>query len=706
MSFLDQPVSDMTLDDLVRLIGQQIARQVPSIPARLLELGDKDNPILDPGANDADNALIYDALTGRWDGKKITAASIEAVWVLASALVAGALGGSRVELGYGTDSAGNLDTTFIGIRAYEEDGATQTFFVDAETGQVRVSGTFDFGEGSHLTNDDLIDLRVQADGYAARAKVQGGNSLFSSTATPHANWPNETISGNLLVAIVYARGSSAAPGLTATGTWVLAKSVTVNNARLSMFKKSEAPAESGSSDICTVSGGGTVQWGAHLSEWSGANDVDTTASFSASGAGTTIDSGALTGAAMAQDENLIIAAFGGTEETDAVQAQRFGSVDSGYTNYTDSILDITSPSPDWEMGFAGSYKSISTKADQDVTRDTTQASFPDWNPSDRLGVIVTFKAKLNGGTPENPGSDIVRWFSKDVASVATPYVKLENGQEFNLLQPTGTIIMSALRNAPDGWLNCNGGAVSRTTYSYLYAAIMPVLGTVSAVDTGTETITCSASHGLVAQDAVMFQGTPPTGLSAETVYYVIAAGLTATAFRVALARNGAAINLTVGTTGATIRACPYGLGNGTTTFNVPNFDGKAPRGAKQTDVASASVLGFLGGEETHAIIANELPAHSHPNTASFAGTAGGLVHPHNVQLTTGANLAAFASRTAAAGAVTLIRASGAETPVEAQAASAGTPAGTVTMTNANNSTTGLSMNVLAPYNTVYFLIRT
>jgi microcystin-dependent protein len=43
--------------------------------------------------------------------------------------------------------------------------------------------------------------------------------------------------------------------------------------------------------------------------------------------------------------------------------------------------------------------------------------------------------------------------------------------------PVGTIMMWAGSTAPTGWLLCNGAAVSRTTYSDLFAVISTTYGT-------------------------------------------------------------------------------------------------------------------------------------------------------------------------------------------------------------------------------------
>jgi microcystin-dependent protein len=62
----------------------------------------------------------------------------------------------------------------------------------------------------------------------------------------------------------------------------------------------------------------------------------------------------------------------------------------------------------------------------------------------------------------------------------------------------------------------------------------------------------------------------------------------------------------------------YG-GNGTTTFALPDFRGRTPMHA---DLASFP-LGSRGGEEAHTLSIAELPAHSHPISASSAAANAG-----------------------------------------------------------------------------------
>lgn len=62
----------------------------------------------------------------------------------------------------------------------------------------------------------------------------------------------------------------------------------------------------------------------------------------------------------------------------------------------------------------------------------------------------------------------------------------------------------------------------------------------------------------------------------------------------------------------------YGAGNGSTTFNLPNFTGRMPLGGP-------SNLGESGGEETVALTVSQMPIHSHTGTTESAGD-----HAHTV----------------------------------------------------------------------------
>jgi microcystin-dependent protein len=60
----------------------------------------------------------------------------------------------------------------------------------------------------------------------------------------------------------------------------------------------------------------------------------------------------------------------------------------------------------------------------------------------------------------------------------------------------------------------------------------------------------------------------------------------------------------------TVISTTYGVGNGTTTFNLPNLQGRIPVGfdSSQTEF---DTLGKTGGAKTHTLTTAQIPAHTH-----------------------------------------------------------------------------------------------
>lgn len=149
----------------------------------------------------------------------------------------------------------------------------------------------------------------------------------------------------------------------------------------------------------------------------------------------------------------------------------------------------------------------------------------------------------------------------------------------------GTIVSCAMPSATPltGYLLCNGGAASRTTYSGLFNVIVPNKGSVTITVAAPAVVTLNG-HGFLTGESVYLtsSGALPTGLTANTLYYVVVNN--ANSFWLASSYANAIANNRLPTTAVgsgthTLFSCPYGLGDGSTTFNVPDVQGLFLRGA-------------------------------------------------------------------------------------------------------------------------------
>ena len=80
------------------------------------------------------------------------------------------------------------------------------------------------------------------------------------------------------------------------------------------------------------------------------------------------------------------------------------------------------------------------------------------------GAIIALETKLGtGDSNATSGAVLVGTGSGTSAWDTTP--------TFDGVSPTGAVVMWSGSSAPSGWLECDGSAVSRTTYSALFAVI-------------------------------------------------------------------------------------------------------------------------------------------------------------------------------------------------------------------------------------------
>ncbi|MEX6688793.1 tail fiber protein [Danxiaibacter flavus] len=96
----------------------------------------------------------------------------------------------------------------------------------------------------------------------------------------------------------------------------------------------------------------------------------------------------------------------------------------------------------------------------------------------------------------------------------------------------------------------------------------------------------------------------------------------------------------------------YG-GDGTTTFGLPDFRGRAPIGAGQSPGNSLYTIGEVGGETAHTLNLTEMAAHTHASSVTQTGgsatatlnassTAGTLASPGGNLIAGDGNLTVFA----------------------------------------------------------------
>ena len=256
--------------------------------------------------------------------------------------------------------------------------------------------------------------------------------------------------------------------------------------------------------------------------------------------------------------------------------------------------------------------------------DATDATNADTAPLKTLGGMAV-KKKLFIGTDASVGGNAIITGNTDVTG------QLNANSTFNLIPP-GTILQTSALVAPSGFLLCDGAQnVSRTTFSRLFAVMPSVASTITVT---VANVINWASHPLSTGHSIQFTttGVLPTGLTANTVYYVRV--LTAGTFEL-YGTLSQAMNITVTTgrvtftvTGSgTHTGLVYYYGNGAdstnTTFGIPDFRGTVPRGSGTSNGFITSPVIRIG-EKTD----DQFQGHWHQtNTGQiFQGGGGGAAN--------------------------------------------------------------------------------
>lgn len=168
--------------------------------------------------------------------------------------------------------------------------------------------------------------------------------------------------------------------------------------------------------------------------------------------------------------------------------------------------------------------------------------------------------------------------------------------------PTGSVQTFAGFIVPTGWLLCDNTPASRTTYAALFA----VLSKSSTGDTHTSTLIDNIPAGGTTNVVAGWYISGP-GIQAGTTVTVVGA----TSLTLSLAT-------TASTNGVAFTAAPYGIGDGSTTFNVPDCRGIFIRGS---GVGSQTIEGKS--------FSPELVGTKRKDTTAVNGLASSLSGAHN-----------------------------------------------------------------------------
>lgn len=196
------------------------------------------------------------------------------------------------------------------------------------------------------------------------------------------------------------------------------------------------------------------------------------------------------------------------------------------------------------------------------------------------------------------------------------------------LIPSGTIIEHAGAIAPSGYMLANGQPVSRTNSSYTNLLAAITTSKSMSFGSGTTSITISDQTLLA-----FFQGVlGASSLTTNQVYPVMVpisgSGLSSNNginTITSVEFTGSSTILTLGSytsapgTNVSVLIAPHGVGDGSTTFNLPNRQGQVGIGAgtfSNTNISGQTTtntysLGSKVGEYNHQILATEMPSHVH-----------------------------------------------------------------------------------------------
>lgn len=182
--------------------------------------------------------------------------------------------------------------------------------------------------------------------------------------------------------------------------------------------------------------------------------------------------------------------------------------------------------------------------------------------------------------------------------------------------PSGAIVAFGGATAPGGWLICDGSAVSRTTFAALFAAIATAYG----AGDGSTTFNLPDLRGRAAVGKDDMGGSAANRLQVSTTITTTNGSTSATVaspVNLAIGMFVVSANVPAGTTITAINgsAITLSVGASATASGTP---------VRFSVLADAQAIGAGGGSQVHALVVDQIPAHTHTYNNVLAAGANTL----------------------------------------------------------------------------------
>lgn len=252
-----------------------------------------------------------------------------------------------------------------------------------------------------------------------------------------------------------------------------------------------------------------------------------------------------------------------------------------------------------------------------------------------IATIPTANLDNDGDSPKLARADLL-------AAVQALNAMIQNGGV-----PTGSVQAFAGATAPTGWLLSYGQAVSRSTYSDLFA----VIGTTYGAGDGSTTFNLPDLRGRAVAGDDDMGGTAANRLQVSTTITTTSGSASATVG----SATGLAIGMRVVASSVAAGTTITAISGTTVTLSANATAAGTALAARFSMLGDAQVLGSAGGAQVHQQVTAEMPAHTHTfaaltsrntslggsetiadtssnTTMTTASAGGGLAH-NNVQPT-------------------------------------------------------------------------